>query len=280
MLNNNILPDFIVIGAMRAGTTTLYNYLSRHPELGMSRKKETDYFIDDKYKKHSIDWYHGQFETGYKCYGEISPNYSKERDFRGVPKRINSIIPNCKFIYIVRDPVERFVSQIRHSHLLGTTLPETDDIYNTHEWFHILDASLYYRQISEYLKYTTMDSILVLEFEKLIEDPLPLLSEIAKFVGVTDNWAHVEPHNYNGGENLAQLPSAYNWLRRTEFFEYLRYIIPPNKINYLKGLITSKKKRVTPEINQSTIAKIAEGVADDADRFRQLTGLSLDSWSV
>ena len=67
-----ILPDFIIIGAMKAGTTTLYEMLSHHPAIGMSREKETDFFIATRNWQRGLGWYHGQFTPGHAIQGEAS----------------------------------------------------------------------------------------------------------------------------------------------------------------------------------------------------------------
>ena len=103
-------PDFIIIGAMRAGTTALADLLSRHPEIGMSRLKETDYFIAEKNFSRGPVWYQSLFPMDRPIRGEASPNYAKSDVFAGVPQRIHAARPDVRLIYIVRDPVERFWS--------------------------------------------------------------------------------------------------------------------------------------------------------------------------
>lgn len=72
-----MLPNLIIIGAMKCGTTSLHSYLSLHPEIKMSRQKELDFFVD-RYNWHRrIDWYQSQFKGKAKIYGKSSPNYSK-----------------------------------------------------------------------------------------------------------------------------------------------------------------------------------------------------------
>ena len=93
-----IRPDFIVIGSMKSGTTSLYRWLSAHPDIGMSRDKETDYFVAEKSFGRGPEWYAAQFAPGSKIYGEASPNYSKVDDFRGVPARIRAALPDVRLI--------------------------------------------------------------------------------------------------------------------------------------------------------------------------------------
>ncbi|MEZ5721509.1 MAG: sulfotransferase [Paracoccaceae bacterium] len=83
-----LLPQFIIIGAMKSGTTTLYRYLDLHPAVEMSRDKETDFFLTEKNRARGLDWYAAQFTSEARVRGEASPNYTKRRDFPGVPERL------------------------------------------------------------------------------------------------------------------------------------------------------------------------------------------------
>jgi hypothetical protein len=119
VVNGLARPDFIVIGAMKCGTTTLYRMLAEHPDIGMSRDKEPDFFIVEKNFRRGPQWYSDQFDHSARLHGEASPNYSKAEAFAGVPERIRSHCRGVRLIYAVRDPVVRFLSQYRHSWVIG-----------------------------------------------------------------------------------------------------------------------------------------------------------------
>ena len=104
------LPTFLVIGSMKCGTTSLHDYLARHPDVFMSAVKEVNFFVLERTWDKGIDWYRAQFYGRYQVRGEASQNYTKRHEFEpGVAERIRSLLPNVKLIYIVRDPVARFV---------------------------------------------------------------------------------------------------------------------------------------------------------------------------
>lgn len=104
-----MLPNFLIVGAARAGTTSLYYYLKQHPDVFMSPKKEIDFFDVDKNFEKGLDWYERYFEgyTGQKAIGEASPLYMY---LEKVPKRIAKVIPDVKLIFILRNPVDRAYS--------------------------------------------------------------------------------------------------------------------------------------------------------------------------
>lgn len=274
------LPDFIIIGAMKAGTTTLYHYLSEHPEIGMSEEKETDFFVEEKNYRLGLEWYRNQFKPGFSCYGEASPNYAKARDFPGVPERIAATIPKCKFIYLVRDPVERFISQYNHAYLTGMDIPEPEELYGQHEWFHILDASLYHRQLTEYLKYVPLESILVIALESFVQSPVASLKRITEFLGVSErqNWEWTK--NANSSRELARIP---RWVLRLRFAPGVGGVlrrVPKSFVQTLRSKVAYGRARELRAFNSALRESIANAVADDAQRLRMLTGQRFDAWSV
>ncbi len=276
--DNNTLPDFIVIGAMRCATTTLYNYLSAHPEIGISRKKETDYYIKEKNYHLGIKWYSNQFSDGYKCYGEVSPNYTKSRDFKGVPERIIGDNPKCKFIYVVRDPVDRFISQYTHSLFMGEKLPEPNKLYQTENWNHILDASLYHKQISEYLRYVEMENICILDYDKLVTQPLIVLEILSKFLNVSNKWDKINVQQANSSVELAHTRKWILELSNNSFIKRYRHYIPVDIINGVKKISGTSKGRDKPEFSADLKKLIYESVKDDSQKFKKAFGLSNDKW--
>src|SRR5947208_4822180 len=116
-----LLPDFLVIGAQRGGTTSLYHYLQAHPCIKLANTKDT-HFFDKKYNK-GLTWYRGHFpiwlEKAYAqqvrrqtfVMGEASPSYLFHPH---VPKRVKQALPHVKLIVLLRNPVDRAYSQYYH----------------------------------------------------------------------------------------------------------------------------------------------------------------------
>ena len=105
-------PDFIIIGAAKSGTTTLYQYLCRHPQIYMSTPKEPDFFsLDMNYHK-GIEWYESLFDGAKpeQICGEASTTYSRWHQHPKAAERISQYLPKVKLIYIMRHPVDRAYS--------------------------------------------------------------------------------------------------------------------------------------------------------------------------
>src|SRR5687768_14093660 len=98
-----MLPTFVIIGAMKCGTTSLHYYLAQHPEICMPQKKETDFFITEINYHRGRGWYESLFaqpaKITAKACGEASPNYAKTWQFRGVPERMHDLLPQARLIY-------------------------------------------------------------------------------------------------------------------------------------------------------------------------------------
>src|SRR5213078_3047078 len=110
------LPNLVVIGAQKCGTSGLHYYLSLHPEVSMSRPKELNYFIEERNWPRGVDWYRRHFDPRARVRGESSPNYTAYPQHEGVPKRMHSLLPDARLIYLVRDPLERIAAHWVHNY--------------------------------------------------------------------------------------------------------------------------------------------------------------------
>ena len=104
------MPDFLIIGAQRCGTTSLWHYLKSHPDINVARKKEVHYF-DHRYFSKSFDWYMNWFKDLKGVTGEASPFYIFHPN---CSSRIKSKFPDIKLIVLLRNPVDRAYSHYNH----------------------------------------------------------------------------------------------------------------------------------------------------------------------
>lgn len=181
------LPNLMVIGAGKCGTTSLHYYLGLHPEITMSRTKELLFFIEEGTWPRGLTWDRSQFPRGTRLRGESSPAYSQWPKHRGVPRRMHATIPEARLIYLVRDPVLRLLSEYRHqltrreeSRSLREVLtrPTASDTY--------VAAGLYHRQIQEYLRHFAPESLLVVDADDLRARRRRTLQRVFRFLGVDD----------------------------------------------------------------------------------------------
>ncbi|MEL6895225.1 MAG: sulfotransferase domain-containing protein [Planctomycetota bacterium] len=114
------LPHFLIIGAQKCGTTSLYSYLVQHPKVISANKKEVKYF--DMFHQQSLGWYRSHFPTQSQLQsagaitGEATPDYLF---FEESAQRVHDVVPNAKLIVLLRDPADRSYSQYRYSSRRG-----------------------------------------------------------------------------------------------------------------------------------------------------------------
>lgn len=182
------LPKFVVIGAMRSGTTFVHMNLLKSKNVYLPPFKETDFF-----SRRFNDSGYMQYNDIYKVSkdfitGEASPNYTSFVINRDTPQNIKKILPDVKLIYLLRDPIDRIVSSFNLFHKRGVdTLMDINDMFNYDNGFLYIDRSLYHQHLLNYLKWFDMKNILLVDFNDLISSPETEMKNIANFVGAEYN---------------------------------------------------------------------------------------------
>ena len=178
--------NFMLIGAMKCGTSTLAHILKNHPEIGFSRKKEPQFFSSTKDWKLHINEYHKlfNFEEG-KIFGEASTLYtSYPQNNLGIWNDIYEYNKNMKFIYIVRNPVDRAISHYMHNYERGF-IDET--IENSLKYTKIINTGRFFTQIKPFIDKFGLQNVLILSFDDLVYNREQLLREISGFLEIDYN---------------------------------------------------------------------------------------------
>jgi hypothetical protein len=176
-------PDFLVIGAPKAGTTSLFRYLSSHPHVHMPERKELSFFVAELNWRQGLDWYLAQFvgADGAKAVGEASPTYAWHPSYPRVPERIAGVLPDVRLIYLVRHPIERMRSMYLHAVVLGRERrPLSRALLETPDY---LDCSRYATQLEQYLRHFPRERILVLRSEDLRDRRRETVERALSFIG-------------------------------------------------------------------------------------------------
>ncbi|PAV27037.1 hypothetical protein CF392_02555 [Tamilnaduibacter salinus] len=186
-------PDFLIVGAARSGTTSLFQYMEHHPDIRMSRVKELNFFSNEKYWRKGLKWYQKRFQVPSHVphsvvTGEASTSYTCSPIIPGVPRRIFEHYPDMKLIYVVRSPVERFISQYMQRTRAGMETRELQALLDNLENEMSAWQGRYFHQIQEYRKFFPSRQLLVVSFDDIKADTNATLRRIAEFLGVR----HVE----------------------------------------------------------------------------------------
>ena len=183
-----VTPTFIVGGAPKAGTTSLYNYLDQHPQVCMSARKETSVFIDDK----SLEWlsenYYRHYD-GEPAVGEASAGTLGNPE---VTERVYEALPEVRLIFLLRDPIDRLHSHFTFLQGVQAIEPETpfsEFIRSDTEWRDtLIDLGRYHKHLTRFEQYFDRDQILVLLFDDLKTDASSLVERVYRFVDVDSSF--------------------------------------------------------------------------------------------
>jgi len=273
------LPNLIVIGATKCGTTSLHRYLDRHPEITMSRDKEPDFFIAERNWSKGVEWYAAQFAAGTAVRGESSSRYTNSPWFAGVPARMHALVPGARLVYLVRDPIERIVSNWIHAVAQGDeTRPLTEAMH--HDYYFL--RSLYWRQISAYLDHYPRSSILVIAMDDLATEREATLRKVYEFLDVDPEVrgsARELRLNRTADKRLKTKTGA--WLERSWVGRGLEALPQRWYWRLRDPLCWPFSRRIQrPTLSANERAGLAERLRDDTNRFRQFVGREFADWSV
>lgn len=292
------LPNFLIIGAAKAGTTSLWHYLGQHPEIFMSAVKEPNYFITldrDAYQsirvtKNSkqvvvatLEEYERLFDgsEGYKATGEASPNYIF---YPKMAEVIDSLLPTVRLICILRDPCMRAFSQYNFLRLLGkeseTSFLEAikaDQQRPKYEKYHYIERGLYYKQIARFYDIFSRSRLLVLFNEDLKTDPCGVLTRVYDYLEVDRDV------KINTGEKLIvsgrPRSRSLHWLltARNPINRFVRPVTPNWIRNAARRIKNVNLERNT--LSHEDRAAIKKYFVEDIDSLEALLNITLDSWT-
>lgn len=220
------LPGFVIIGAQRGGTTSMYNYLAQHPQIRTPHAKELHYF--SLHYRRGLDWYRGNFPV--LAPGEISfeatPLYLFDER---TPGRVAADLPSAKFVVLLRDPVSRAYSHYQHNRKHGieplsfeeAVAREPDRLASRsrsaayavrrrRRLYGYLERGDYAVQLRRWFDLMDPSRFLVLRSEEMYRDPQTTLDETLGFVGV-EPYDDVVFSRHNG--STTSRPKLSNSLR-------------------------------------------------------------------
>lgn len=179
------LPTFLVIGAQKSGTTSLYRYLQGHPDVFLPDWKEPGFFVEEQTWTRGLEWYESLFRGAgdAKARGEASTAYTMFPFFAGVPERIRSVVPDVRLVYVLRDPVERMRSAYVHALSTGAEHRPIGSALLDSSTYALISS--YALQLEQYLDHFDRSQILVVLSSRLSQAPVPTLHAVQDFLGIS-----------------------------------------------------------------------------------------------
>lgn len=272
-------PNFMIIGAMKSGTTSLYRYLSDHPQIFMSETKELDFFVAEKNWPLGPEWYAANFADAGDAVavGEASTNYSKHPAFAGVPQRIASMLPDVRLIYVVRHPIERMRSQYLMMFDREREPFEHALLRNPH----YLNLSRYAMQIERYLERFPREQLLVIPSEDLLTNRRETLRKVHVFLGVDPSLVppSVDTEFYRSSEWKIRNPLA--WKVRSIPGSYRVYHVLPEGVKRVYRRVAVKDvSRIDATIRDELRSRLEDALRDDVRRLYAYMDAGFDGWGI
>jgi hypothetical protein len=273
------LPNLIVVGGLKCGTTSLHHYLNLHPQIGMSRPKELNFFVDELNWELGVDWYRSHFPGSAPVRGETSPHYTNRPRFAGVAARMRETLgPDARIVYMVRHPVDRLLSHYLHNvggdyedRELAEAIADPENAY--------VRRSLYAFQLEPYLEAFDPDRVLVISREELATARDATVHRVFDFAGVDPEFTSPEfdrewetgSGKGSGGFRLMDRAVRLPGLRALDrnfdrLPERMRWLV--ERLVHDPGSGEARKPEVEPELRE----RLAGMFRPDTARLGELAG--------
>lgn len=287
------LPNFFIVGAPKAGTTSLYYYLKRHPEVFMSSIKEPNFFSYEETVKQNL--YHKEkgvgtlseykqlFESAngrHKAVGEASVSYLF---YPSVPEKIRQLVPDARIIMSLRNPVDRAFSHYYMEHKLGYVNEPLEDIVggktrhkNATLWYQqYVELGLYYEQVKRYLDLFGKDQVKIFIYDELSSDMEGMILNVFNFLGIDPSFRPELEDKYN------TYSTPRNTLFRAIYSQknlrlLARKIIPDDKVEAIKNLFLTRRKK--PDKHDETVDRMNSIFKPDIIKLEKLLNKDLSHW--
>lgn len=274
-------PTFLVIGAQKAATTSLYHYLGAHPEVFVSPGKELNYFVAEQGWSNGPTWYEAQFDGagGSIARGEASPSYTMYPAFTGVPARIAALVPDVRLVYLVRHPIERMRSSYLHGLSRGTE-HRPIDVALVHD-LRYQNATMYGMQLDQYLRHFSADQLLVIRSEDLRDHRADTLRKVFVHLGVDPDPPTVDSNVEHHRSEYKRVP----WGMTRSLMglsSYARALgAAPTAVQRVHARLMYRPAepadtRLTPEVERG----ILERLRPDLELLCQQLNLDADPWGL
>ncbi|WP_299597904.1 sulfotransferase [uncultured Microbulbifer sp.] len=250
-------PDFIIIGAMKCATTTLYDQLNQQSGIFMPALKEPNFFSDDEQYSRGVQWYEEIF-SGARAgdlVGEASTHYTKFPTYPETIQRIRKLLPGVRLIYVMRHPIDRLVSQYIHEWSCGNIRVGLDEALKRHP--ELIAYSRYSYQLQPYLEAFGADNVLPVFFERLKSEPQKELDRVAKFIGYPESvcWHNeIAPKNISK-ERIRRFP-FYEFILQNKFMSNLRRTLVPKVVRNLVKKTLQMNER--PRLSDDSLIRLTE----------------------
>lgn len=275
------LPDFVIIGAMKSATTSLYRWLGDQPEVFLAWPKETDFFSRDEVWHRGVESYAALFAAAApeQTIGEASVSYSSPGRSAVVARRMAAILPAAQIVYVIRHPIERIRSHYRHEVQRGRERRPLGDVLREPENDYI-GNSMYFTCLQPYLDSFAREQICTVRFDDLVGRPSPGWHAVLTHLGVADRPRPTSIHNVT--VDKSQHTRAMSVLMRSRLLRSGVVAKVPVGVRRVGRRLVMRDGRRYRERIEGALAPISEAVSEpiwqDLARLEAWLGLGRPLW--
>jgi hypothetical protein len=273
------IPDFIIIGRMKCGTTTIASWLADQPEIRFSKEKEPQFFTIDRYWKRGTEWYASLYEGARadQLRGEATTNCTNP-DMKDVAApRLASHAPDARLIYVIRHPAARIASHYRRMRILGQESASLVDALRK-PGSPPLRHSMYYTLLEPYIERFSREQILVVRMEDVVSPEGPGWRAILSHLGLA---YRIPPTDvFNASEDQALFSSPVRWIRRFGLQRSLSWVPKPltQGVKAVLGRRGDAFNEMLEESKRPIPADVMRPVWEDIEKLEHWMGAERPLW--
>ncbi len=265
------LPDFLIIGAMKCGTTTLADQLGRQPGVFMTTPKEPNFFSDDDIYAQGLDWYRNLFDAADEAdlRGEASTHYTKLPTHPDTLARMRPVLPAPRIVYSVRDPIDRALSHFMHDWLEGKMPKDPEAAFRQHP--ELIDYGRYAMQIAPFLEAYGREAILLTSLERMKAAPEAELCRICAHLGLSEPpvWqVDLSARNVSAERFRKGPPWLFRLLVANPVASWVRQTFIPKSVR--RWVREARQFGAKPELDEVIIARLQSTFAPEVAELRAL----------
>jgi hypothetical protein len=268
-------PDFIIIGAMKCATTTLHEQLAQLPGVFMTTPKEPNFFSDDSQWRRGIEWYRSLFAPARDTdlTGESSTHYTKLPTYPRTIERMKQVVkPDVRLIYIMRDPIDRLISQYIHEWTQRVISEPIDLAIERHP--ELVAYSRYAMQLQRYVEAFGREAILPVFFEHLSAEPQAELERVCRHIGYrgAPRWNASLAASNVSTERRRTLPLVDPLLNLKLMKRLRRTLVPQTIRERIKRPLTMRQR---PQLSDACRGTVCDTLDEDLRVLNAWFGLEL-----
>lgn len=262
----------MIIGSMKSGTSSLFDLLVQHPAVCACVTKEPEFFSQTQGHRVDAERYEALFPFDSDRHAvclEASTGYTKYPEEVGVPERMARYGLRPRFLYIVRDPVDRIVSQFTYA-LMNDYAWRGDDLRGAHA----LEFSSYHLQLDRFLRvFPDRSRYRVVDFDDLKRAPADLAASTFEWLGLDPFAVSVAPpRNATEARSEAELTLVRSPLHK------LRHLLPQSARDRLKALLRDRGTPAAPAVTEDQRAELRDALREDMRRFGDAFEFPVEKW--